>query len=121
MQSVGGKDMAWSFDDPGLAQRFAEAFRKAGGKADMLAFLMLTPEVMERLVADPEYAYIEFSALSDRARVACRHFCLYTLAEVTRKTAQEFSALPGVGKKSIQELREGLAAHGLFLKGEGPQ
>ncbi len=41
-----------------------------------------------------------------------------TIGDLTSKSENELAAIPNFGRKSIEEVRETLAAHGLTLKGE---
>ena len=41
-----------------------------------------------------------------------------TIGDLTSKSENELAAIPNFGRKSIEEVRETLAAHGLVLKGE---
>ena len=41
-----------------------------------------------------------------------------TIGDLVSKTEQELAAIPNFGKKSIEEVKETLATHGLYLRGD---
>ena len=41
-----------------------------------------------------------------------------TIGDLTTKTEAELAAIPNFGRKSVEEVRETLGAHGLTLRGE---
>lgn len=43
-----------------------------------------------------------------------------TVGELVAKSAQELLRVPNFGKRSLQDVREQLAARGLYLRGEEP-
>jgi DNA-directed RNA polymerase subunit alpha len=42
-----------------------------------------------------------------------------TIGDLVTKTEAELAAIPNFGKKSIEEVKETLAQHGLGLRGSG--
>ena len=62
---------------------------------------------------------IEGSSSSASARTtALKRVGIETIGDLTSKSENELAAIPNFGRKSIEEVRETLAAHGLTLKGE---
>ena len=43
---------------------------------------------------------------------------IQNVGELVRKSENELNAIPNFGRKSIEEVRSALGAHGLTLKGE---
>ena len=43
-----------------------------------------------------------------------------TIGDLVTKTEVELAAIPNFGRKSIEEVKETLAGHGLTLRGEQP-
>ena len=52
------------------------------------------------------------------AVVVSRLYGVETIGDLISKTEAELSAIPNFGKKSIEEVKENLAAHGLGLRSD---
>jgi DNA-directed RNA polymerase subunit alpha len=64
---------------------------------------------------------IEELELGVRSYNCLKRVGIETIGDLVMKTEQELAAIPNFGKKSIEEVRETLATHGLTLRGdEGP-
>ena len=61
---------------------------------------------------------IEELELGVRSYNCLKRVGIETIGDLTSKTEAELAAIPNFGRKSIEEVRETLAAHGLTLKGE---
>jgi DNA-directed RNA polymerase subunit alpha len=61
---------------------------------------------------------IEELELGVRSYNCLKRVGIETIGDLTSKSEVELGAIPNFGKKSIDEVRETLAAHGLTLKGE---
>jgi DNA-directed RNA polymerase subunit alpha len=81
----------------------------------------------EQLVSDPDVQTtshgmenfpIEELELGVRSYNCLKRVGIETIGDLTSKSEAELAAIPNFGKKSIDEVRETLAAHGLTLKGE---
>jgi DNA-directed RNA polymerase subunit alpha len=76
--------------------------------------------------AAPEISYahgmenfpIEELELGVRSYNCLKRVGIETIGDLVMKTEQELAAIPNFGKKSIEEVRETLATHGLTLRGE---
>jgi DNA-directed RNA polymerase subunit alpha len=75
-------------------------------------------------VPEPSYAKgmenfpIEELELGVRSYNCLKRVGIETIGDLVMKTEQELAAIPNFGKKSIEEVRETLATHGLNLRGE---
>jgi DNA-directed RNA polymerase subunit alpha len=81
----------------------------------------------EQLVSDPDVQTtshgmenfpIEELELGVRSYNCLKRVGIETIGDLTSKSENELAAIPNFGRKSIEEVRETLAAHGLTLKGE---
>ena len=61
---------------------------------------------------------IEELELGVRSYNCLKRVGIETIGDLTSKSESELAAIPNFGRKSIDEVRETLAAHGLTLKGE---
>ena len=61
---------------------------------------------------------IEELELGVRSYNCLKRVGIETIGDLTSKSESELAAIPNFGRKSIEEVRETLAAHGLTLKGE---
>ena len=61
---------------------------------------------------------IEELELGVRSYNCLKRVGIETIGDLTSKSETELAAIPNFGRKSIEEVRETLAAHGLTLKGE---
>src|SRR6266576_2080834 len=61
---------------------------------------------------------IEELELGVRSYNCLKRVGIETIGDLVMKTEQELAAIPNFGKKSIEEVRETLAQHGLHLRGE---
>ncbi len=61
---------------------------------------------------------IEELELGVRSYNCLKRVGIETIGDLTSKSENELAAIPNFGRKSIEEVRETLAAHGLVLKGE---
>ena len=61
---------------------------------------------------------IEELELGVRSYNCLKRVGIETIGDLTSKSEGELAAIPNFGRKSIEEVRETLAAHGLTLKGE---
>ncbi len=61
---------------------------------------------------------IEELELGVRSYNCLKRVGIETIGDLTSKSEAELGAIPNFGKKSVDEVRETLAAHGLTLKGE---
>ncbi len=61
---------------------------------------------------------IEELELGVRSYNCLKRVGIETIGDLTSKSEAELAAIPNFGKKSVDEVRETLAAHGLTLKGE---
>lgn len=66
---------------------------------------------------DPENIPTRQLKLSPRAEDALITQNLRTLADIISKTERQLRALPGMGNKSVAEVKEALTVYGLALKG----
>lgn len=58
--------------------------------------------------------------LTVRAQNILRAESIYTIEQLCERRASDLIRAPGMGKKSLNEIREILRARGLFLKGDTP-
>lgn len=58
--------------------------------------------------------------LTVRAQNILRAESIYTIEQLCERRASDLIRAPGMGKKSLNEIREILRARGLFLKGDEP-
>ncbi len=61
---------------------------------------------------------IEELELGVRSYNCLKRVGIETIGDLISKTEQELAAIPNFGKKSIEEVKETLAAHGLYLRGD---
>jgi DNA-directed RNA polymerase subunit alpha len=61
---------------------------------------------------------IEELELGVRSYNCLKRVGIETIGDLVMKSEQELAAIPNFGKKSIEEVRETLAQHGLNLRGE---
>ena len=61
---------------------------------------------------------IEELELGVRSYNCLKRVGIETIGDLTSKSEAELAAIPNFGRKSVEEVRETLAAHGLTLKGE---
>jgi len=80
--------------------------------------------VAEGAGAEPSLAHgmenfpIEELELGVRSYNCLKRVGIETIGDLTSKSEAELAAIPNFGRKSVEEVRETLAAHGLTLKGE---
>ncbi len=67
-----------------------------------------------------ENILIEELELGVRTYNCLKRVGIETIGDLVSKTEQELAAIPNFGKKSIEEVKETLAAHGLYLRGDEP-
>jgi DNA-directed RNA polymerase subunit alpha len=72
----------------------------------------------ESLAHGMENFPIEELELGVRSYNCLKRVGIETIGDLTSKSEGELAAIPNFGRKSIEEVRETLAAHGLTLKGE---
>jgi len=78
------------------------------------------------VAAEPSLAHgmenfpIEELELGVRSYNCLKRVGIETIGDLVSKTEAELAAIPNFGKKSIEEVKETLAAHGLSLRGEEP-
>ena len=72
----------------------------------------------ESLAHGMENVPIEELELGVRSYNCLKRVGIETIGDLVMKTEQELAAIPNFGKKSIEEVRETLAQHGLHLRGE---
>jgi DNA-directed RNA polymerase subunit alpha len=72
----------------------------------------------ESLAHGMENFPIEELELGVRSYNCLKRVGIETIGDLVTKTENELAAIPTVGKKSIEEVKETLAAHGLTLRGE---
>lgn len=76
--------------------------------------------------AEPSLAHgmenfpIEELELGVRSYNCLKRVGIETIGDLVSKTESELAAIPNFGKKSIEEVKETLATHGLTLRGEEP-
>src|SRR6187455_117595 len=95
------------FTDLDRIEGFAEAAPVDGG---------VTPEAA--LAHGMENFPIEELELGVRSYNCLKRVGIETIGDLTSKSEAELAAIPNFGRKSVEEVRETLAAHGLTLKGE---
>jgi DNA-directed RNA polymerase subunit alpha len=79
----------------------------------------IAPQVDDSSSAHPmENFPIEELELGVRSYNCLKRVGIETIGDLTSKSEAELAAIPNFGRKSIEEVRETLAAHGLTLKGE---
>jgi DNA-directed RNA polymerase subunit alpha len=61
---------------------------------------------------------IEELELGVRSYNCLKRVGIETIGDLVVKTENELAAIPNFGKKSIEEVKETLATHGLTLRGE---
>ena len=61
---------------------------------------------------------IEELELGVRSYNCLKRVGIETIGDLTSKSENELVAIPNFGRKSIEEVRSALGAHGLTLKGE---
>jgi len=96
------------FTDIDKIEGFGEAVAVEGGGAG--------PEAA--LAHGMENFPIEELELGVRSYNCLKRVGIETIGDLVMKTEQELAAIPNFGKKSIEEVRETLAQHGLTLRGE---
>src|SRR5438093_1237298 len=96
------------FTDIEKIEGFGEAAAAAGDGAG--------PEIP--LAHGMENFPIEELELGVRSYNCLKRVGIETIGDLVMKTEQELAAIPNFGKKSIEEVRETLAQHGLHLRGE---
>ena len=67
-----------------------------------------------------ENILIEELELGVRSYNCLKRVGIETIGDLVSKTEQELAAIPNFGKKSIEEVKETLATHGLYLRGDEP-
>jgi DNA-directed RNA polymerase subunit alpha len=83
-------------------------------------------ETAVETAAEPSLAHgmenfpIEELELGVRSYNCLKRVGIETIGDLVSKTETELAAIPNFGKKSIEEVKETLAAHGLTLRGEEP-
>jgi DNA-directed RNA polymerase subunit alpha len=83
-------------------------------------------ETAAETAAEPSLAHgmenfpIEELELGVRSYNCLKRVGIETIGDLVSKTETELAAIPNFGKKSIEEVKETLAAHGLTLRGEEP-
>jgi DNA-directed RNA polymerase subunit alpha len=87
-----------------------EGFGEAAAGAEVAAELSLAHGM--------ENFPIEELELGVRSYNCLKRVGIETIGDLVMKTEQELAAIPNFGKKSIEEVRETLATHGLTLRGE---
>ena len=81
-------------------------------------------EVPAEATAEPSLAHgmenfpIEELELGVRSYNCLKRVGIETIGDLTSKSESELVAIPNFGRKSIEEVRASLGAHGLTLKGE---
>ena len=65
-----------------------------------------------------ENILIEELELGVRSYNCLKRVGIETIGDLTSKSENELVAIPNFGRKSIEEVRASLSAHGLTLKGE---
>jgi len=95
------------FTDLDRIEGFGEAAPVDGG---------VTPEAA--LAHGMENFPIEELELGVRSYNCLKRVGIETIGDLTSKSEAELAAIPNFGRKSVEEVRETLAAHGLTLKGE---
>ena len=93
------------FTDLERIEGFGEAAAEAAAEAPVTAHGM-------------ENFPIEELELGVRSYNCLKRVGIETIGDLTSKSENELVAIPNFGRKSIEEVRETLAAHGLTLKGE---
>ena len=88
-----------------------EGFGEAAAAAELG-----TPEVS--LAHGMENFPIEELELGVRSYNCLKRVGIETIGDLVTKTEDELAAIPNFGKKSIEEVKETLAAHGLTLRGD---
>ena len=88
-----------------------ERIERAGDVAAAEAAVQTTSHGMENFP-------IEELELGVRSYNCLKRVGIETIGDLTSKSENELAAIPNFGRKSIEEVRETLAAHGLTLKGE---
>jgi DNA-directed RNA polymerase subunit alpha len=61
---------------------------------------------------------IEELELGVRSYNCLKRVGIETIGDLVVKTESELAAIPNFGKKSVEEVKETLAAHGLTLRGD---
>jgi len=75
-------------------------------------------------IAEPALAHgmenfpIEELELGVRSYNCLKRVGIETIGDLVVKTENELAAIPNFGKKSVEEVKETLAAHGLTLRGD---
>ncbi len=67
-----------------------------------------------------ENILIEELELGVRSYNCLKRVGIETIGDLTAKTEGELAAIPNFGRKSIEEVKETLAMHGLYLRGDAP-
>jgi DNA-directed RNA polymerase subunit alpha len=93
------------FTDPEKIEGFAEGGAAAEAAEAPLAHGM-------------ENFPIEELELGVRSYNCLKRVGIETIGDLVMKTETELAAIPNFGKKSIEEVKETLAAHGLNLRGD---
>jgi DNA-directed RNA polymerase subunit alpha len=68
-----------------------------------------------------ENILIEELELGVRSYNCLKRVGIETIGDLVSKTEQELQAIPNFGKKSVEELKEALASHALYLRGGGEE
>ena len=76
------------------------------------------PEVDAPQAHGMENILIEELELGVRSYNCLKRVGIETIGDLVSKTEQELAAIPNFGKKSIEEVKETLATHGLRLRGD---
>ena len=63
---------------------------------------------------------IEELELGVRSYNCLKRVGIETIGDLVMKTENELAAIPNFGKKSIEEVKETLATHNLYLRGDEP-
>ena len=83
-------------------------------------------DVPAETAAEPSLAHgmenfpIEELELGVRSYNCLKRVGIETIGDLVTKTEVELAAIPNFGRKSIEEVKETLAGHGLTLRGEEP-
>jgi DNA-directed RNA polymerase subunit alpha len=78
------------------------------------------PEVDAPQAHGMENILIEELELGVRSYNCLKRVGIETIGDLVAKTEQELAAIPNFGKKSIEEVKETLATHNLYLRGDEP-
>jgi DNA-directed RNA polymerase subunit alpha len=78
------------------------------------------PEIDAPQAHGMENILIEELELGVRSYNCLKRVGIETIGDLVAKTEQELAAIPNFGKKSIEEVKETLATHNLYLRGDEP-